>query len=471
MIIGDSLAQGCRSLTVNADFCKQAWAARAANTQGWQFRTPDFPRPILFDLEQEIRSLGDLIQIAPSDIRFSGLIDRFLENLRAWLANNVESAFLSFDNLGLSGAQPYDLYSRTAASSGMEITALCPNGTATSTINISDFGKLHLALDGRFVLNPSHNPEFANMTPIQWVEARLPKRLFVQIGHNNGLYSIGADADPTKINFTQNNENGETFIDSFRKIAQALAELPAEVQSVVVVLLPKVGAVANLKPTDNARHNGYAENYAPVFSISKTLLPGTVLASVDQQIAATNATIQQIFTSAAQATNQVARLKFLDTFQLFESIDYKNSLDKAKRIAIDQNNMIDNDYVAGGLIPQVPFPPGRPPFRKVINRGGFESIDGMHPTGCGYAFFANKVMDLLSLPNNDLAKLMEESFIEDALLHDFPLKLDLVVSILMELRRAFRVGNSPVQPQLTLIEGGIEPHLIDIIQLAHQLFK
>ena len=53
MIIGDSQAQGCRSLTVTADYSKQSWAARVANSQGWQFRTPDFPRPILFDLEQD----------------------------------------------------------------------------------------------------------------------------------------------------------------------------------------------------------------------------------------------------------------------------------------------------------------------------------------------------------------------------------------------------------------------------------
>ena len=85
MIIGDSLAQGCRSLSVQVGFCQQSWAARIATAQGWNFRTPDFPRPILFDLEQEIRLLGDVVQLAPADIRFKGMIGRFLQNLRAWL--------------------------------------------------------------------------------------------------------------------------------------------------------------------------------------------------------------------------------------------------------------------------------------------------------------------------------------------------------------------------------------------------
>jgi hypothetical protein len=471
MIIGDSLAQGCRSLTVNAAFCKESWAARVANAQAWQFRTPDFPRSILYDLEQEIRLLGDLIQVAPSDIRFQGLIGRFLQNLRAWLSNHRESNFLCFDNLGLAGAQPYDLYTRTAATSGTEIAKICPDGTATSQVNVNDIGDLHLAINGRFVLNPSQDPTLADMTPINWVQARLPKRLFVQIGHNNGLYSIGADADPSNLNFTQSNKNGDTFYDSFRVIANALASLPEDVQCIVVVLLPKIGGVANLMPTDNGRQNEYAENYAPTFSISKTLLSGTALSGVDAQIAAANGTIKEIFTTAAQASNQVGRLKFLDAFSLFEGIDYKNTLDSTRRIVIDPRQLIDNDYIQGGLILQSPFPPGQPPFRKAINRGGFESVDGMHPTACGYALFANKAMDLLGLPNNDLSKLMEQGFIDDALLHDFPLKLDLIISILMELRRAFRLGASPVQPQQVLLEGGTEPHLIDIIHFAQQLVK
>jgi hypothetical protein len=471
MTIGDSLAQGCRSLTINAAFCKQSWSARIANAQGWQFRTPDFPRPILYDLEQEIRLLADLIQIAPSEIRFQGMIGRFLQNLRAWLSNHRESNSLCFDNLGLAGAQPYDLYTRTAGTSEAKIAAICPNGTATSSVRIPDIGTLHLAINGRFVLNPSQDPNFADMTPIKWVQARLPKRLFVQIGHNNGLYSIGADADPAKLNFTKPNENGDDFFDSFRIIAEALASLPRDVQCIVVVLLPKVGAVPNLMPTDNGRQDGYAENYAPTFSISKTLLSGTALAEVDRQIAAANARIKQIFTTAAQASNQVERLKFLDCIALFNGIDYKNTLDSTRRIVIDPRQLIDNDYIKGGLIPQPPFPPGEAPFKKLINRGGFGSVDGMHPTACGYAVVASRMMDLLGLRNNVLPKILEQSFIDDALLHDFPLKLDLIISILTELRRAFRLGVSPIQPQQSIAEGGTEPHLIDLVQVAHQLFN
>jgi hypothetical protein len=51
MAIGDSLAQGCGSLSVAADCCAQCWPARIAQTKDFEFVAPDLPRPILFDLE------------------------------------------------------------------------------------------------------------------------------------------------------------------------------------------------------------------------------------------------------------------------------------------------------------------------------------------------------------------------------------------------------------------------------------
>ena len=109
MVIGDSLAQGCRSLSVNADLCAQSWPARVAKVQGWPFISPDFPRPILFDVEAEVRRL-DTLTISIDQLRFEGIEGRIRDNLRDWLVNARESSFNSFDNLGLAGAKIYDLY-------------------------------------------------------------------------------------------------------------------------------------------------------------------------------------------------------------------------------------------------------------------------------------------------------------------------------------------------------------------------
>jgi hypothetical protein len=52
---------------------------------------------------------------------------------------------------------------------------------------------------------------------------------------------------------------------------------------------------------------------------------------------------------------RIDRLKFLDTFKLFGAIDYKNSLEPNKRIAIGRDQAIDNDYLAANLVPELPF--------------------------------------------------------------------------------------------------------------------
>src|SRR5260370_7213508 len=115
MIIGDSLAQGCRSLTVNPTFCAQSWAARIAQEQGWDFITPDFPRPILFDLEEEIRRLNTLT-LSVEGFRFDGIEGRIRANLQKWLNNAQASSFTCFDNLVLSGPPLHNLYTPTSPS-------------------------------------------------------------------------------------------------------------------------------------------------------------------------------------------------------------------------------------------------------------------------------------------------------------------------------------------------------------------
>src|SRR5438105_4887547 len=170
MVIGDSLAQGCRSLTVNADFCAQSWPARIAEEQGWEFLTPDFGQPVLFDLEEEVRGLPRLT-LSVVNLRFEGFFDRVRDNLDTWLANNRESDAACFDNLGLSSAKIKDLYSRTAATSADKIAELVPEGTADSLSDrelLHTLAELHLAINARFTLNPSQDPAFDSFTPLDW---------------------------------------------------------------------------------------------------------------------------------------------------------------------------------------------------------------------------------------------------------------------------------------------------------------
>jgi len=71
---------------------------------------------------------------------------------------------------------------------------------------------------------------------------------------------------------------------------------------------------------------------------------------------------------AARAAGRVDRLKFLDRFKLFGAIDYKNSLEPSKRIAIGRDQAIDNDFAVANLVPGLPFSAGC----KNRPKGGFD---------------------------------------------------------------------------------------------------
>jgi hypothetical protein len=462
MVIGDSLAQGCRSLTVNAALCQQSWAARVAASQKWQFATPDFPRSILFDLEYEVRHLGELVNVAPSAITVGGFVTRIIENMRAWLMNKRESRHICFDNLGLAGAKISDVLERTAASSDDYVRKQFPNGAAGSVhLPIHTIGDLHIAINGRFTLNPSQDPVYEQFTPMEWVRQRLPKRLFVQIGHNHGLYSIGADGK--NVPFDGTDQNGKTFLESFQQLADELGKLPNDVKKIVCCLLPKIGAVANLQPQDSSRAAGYADSYEPIFSTSKAILTGRQLSEIDTAIRNTNLELNQMLANAISGD----RLLCIDTYSFFDAHDYKNTLDPAKRVAVEAGTAIDNFYLHGKLMPQFPPKIGVPPFMKKLARGGFQNIDGMHPSGCGYAILAAVVIDALGLNKNP--DLVKRGYLEDPLLHDFPLKLDLLILVLAQLRKAL-VMEAVSVPETNVISDVQEDlHIADAITLMKQV--
>ncbi len=464
MVIGDSLAQGCRSLTVKREFCAQSWAARIAQCQGWRFITPDFPIPVLFDLEQEIRQL-DTGTIRFKELRFNGLFDRVRDNLSAWLANTPTSAFACFDNLALSGCLIDDLYTRTVRSSAEEVARLAPEGATLDVVqNLlgGTLGSLHLAINARFTLNPSRNPEFDNLTPLDWVTRRKPGILLVQVGHNHGLYRIGSEAvatAPPGDTFTEPGGPGHRpYFEQWAQLAKRLAQLPSEVHTILVTLLPKVGAVANLRPRGVERDQGYAATYEPVLSTSTSVLAGSQLRAIDQEIQNANARIKKILQDAADAAGTANRLKFLDVYALFEARDYKNSLDTSRRIPVTPTFTIDDCYLDSRL--EIFFP-----FGRKISAGGFQSIDGMHATGCGYADLASEAMTLLGLAH-DRGALLNRALLEDSLLNRYPPELDFLVGILALARKLQHIDHITIEPKLAFTdEAGIVEGLIMMKQV------
>jgi hypothetical protein len=463
MVIGDSLSQGCRSLSVKADYCAQSWGARIAAAQKWEFITPDFPREVLFDLEKEIRLL-DTLSLSLDKLTFSDAVSRIRGNLRDWLDNPGGSQHLCFDNLGLAGATIFDLYTRNAANSAAYIQqATSGPGGPNAAIRLETLGDLQISLNARFTLNPAQIADFANFTPMDWVRLREPQILAVQIGHNHGLFQVGFSAEDKGI--TNGDPVHGGYFDQWQKLADGLAALPDTVQTILVTLLPKVAANGNLKPRGDERVNGYAPFYEPVLSARTNVLLGPRLAQIDQEIRQVNQRIQDIVTNAAKATGNPGREKrlvFLDTWNVLNSLDYKNTLRKKCRIQVDSGVTIDNRYLDGQ--PQIAL---GTLFKLKLIAGGFFSVDGMHPSGCGYAVFASEAMKLLGVQPN-LPDLLKTSFEQDTLLSKYPGELDAVVRILAVLRTLEHVGQFAVAPTGPLTEAS---NIADILRVMKTTFN
>ncbi len=431
MAVGDSLPQGCRHLSVRASFCAQSWPARIAQAQGWDFAAPDHHDPVLFDIEEEVRRL-DPVFLSPANLAFAGLPERIRMNFARWQQQPGGSKFEALDNVAVAGARVHHLYSLTSASANDEVNKLVAGSHGNF---IARAGDLHLPVNARFVLNPQQKSEYMDFSPLDWVEKRQPETLLVHIGHNAGLFPFGFEAKDQP-SVTQGDHDGLDYFGQWKKVADRLAGLPASVKNILVVLLPKVGAVAALHPTSSQRVNGYAPFYEPrILPVSRTL-PGTRVAEMDGMIRETNRQIEKVVRASAKSAGTEARLKFLDAYESLEGLDFKNSLDAKRRLKLTGNQLIDNRYLDGRPnFPQI--------FKGTLIAGGYMSIDGMHASGVGYADLASRAMQTLGLPHPaaDRSALLRRGFDEDTLLSRYPLELDGLIRLIDIARSFIRAGH------------------------------
>jgi len=468
MIIGDSLAQGCRSLTVDKSLCAQSWAARVAAKQSWSFVTPDFCRYVLFDLYDEIKRLGPFHDVAAIDARFDNAAARMIENIEEWLQDRVESEYVCFDNLGVAGARISDLYTTTSERSNAYIRQLFPH-KHFQPFPMSEISNLHLAINSRFVLNPSRSKTYDKLTPIGWVLARKPQRLIVQIGHNHGLYQVGADARYGAIDCSE--PDGTPFLRSIRRVATDLAPL-ASGTNVIWVLLPKISAVAGLDPSSTERHNGYARSYTSVFSLSRSSLSESQVRSIDQQIRRLNVKIRQIV-STAFAGAAIAP-HFIDAYRIFRDFDYKNSLDESRKLTAGKYGALDNFYLRQRLLASAGSEIVEADTLAHRVQGGVQSIDGLHPTGPGYAAFARAAVAAAGshlFPHAIDELVVEESYAEDSLLKETPYNLELLILLLDLLRHVPHPAVLNIQPEGRLVAVKQDFTLREYIELVTGILK
>lgn len=440
MVIGDSLAQGCRSLSVTAKMCAESYGARLAGERGWEFEAPDHPRPVLWDLEAEIRRL--ILPLGPP-LGALNAVRRVMKNIQDWDSDFHSGQQLSrakvdcFDNLAVTGAVVPDLMDRTYESSTAEVRAAVSGGLVKGVVpkSFGGMANLHVPINAAFVLNPSQNPKYAKFSALDWVRKREPRRLIVQIGHNHGLFAAGFSGSPDPLTFRQ--------LTRYREMARKLAELPASVEEIYVYLLPKVSAVANLMPS-GVPAEGYAASYRPVFNPAGKRITGEDLKALDGNIREINNRIRETLESecARISKSLFKRVTVVDAYRLLDRYDFKNN-GAASAIIEAGDKKITNFYLDGRYLMSRPTPKTPPmAIGTTLDEGGFQSCDGMHPSGVGYAVMACELMESSMGFAVNRKPILARALKDDKLLSGYPMELDGALSLIAAWQGATGRGES-----------------------------
>lgn len=406
MVVGDSLAQGCRSLTVRREFCEQSYGAVLAGSQGWPFITPDHPQPVLLDVEEVIRKSGDLLS-------YFKIAKRIEKNIGEWKRafESPSTKTLCFDNLAIAGCDTAQFLGHTAKNWRDDFTeALTAYEGAEGLAKLGKVKDLHFPINGRYVLNPTGDAAFDGLTQLGWAAARKPENLIVHFGHNDGLYEVGSDAKVPEGGLLANKK-------AYLKTIQEVLALPKEIGHLVIVLLPKVSCVANLRPEGGLLPGStYHESYSTNFPFDNESISGRDLAEMDRQIKEINGEARLLIGQAKR------KVTIIETYQIFSRYDFKNTGSPVAQIRIG-DTVVDNRYLEGRRIPN-PNPLGGPAHlpKYVFKLGGFQSIDGMHPSAVGYAVFADEIAREMNLPR-DTDRVRREGLKHEKLIRDFPAAL------------------------------------------------
>ena len=381
MAIGDSLYNGVRSLSITPRLAQLAAPAQVAGNLGFDFIVPDYPYEILIDVEDFLR--GDL-----SFDSFTKLKDLLLTQIAANAANwlkrrNRWSNRMFFDNVSNSGATIGSLYSDTArVHRGIAIDLINKLLADRDSFAVADIANLHYSLNTAFLLNPSVVNELDDLTPVDLVALRKPKRLLVNIGSNEGLFTGGLLArydDKTRASVA-------SIPGKMAGLANAMVARFGDYmpQTIVFNTLVRPSAIANLTPRPfNARPtDGYFDRYYGNL-VNTSNIAGALVKAFDDQVAGVNRDAETAVRGAFAGKN--VKLVFADLYGLSTRVDDKSGREQPEYEIRVKLHGKDNVHLTNF-----------PLWSFVASAGGLFSLDNMHLTTVGYAAMADTVVRALA---------------------------------------------------------------------------
>ena len=399
MAIGDSLYNGVRSLTIDSDLAAHSVPAQVADAFRWSFVSPDYPRPMLADFEKIFSDpLSGTLNLMKSAAA----------NAHAWLADSSWSHQPLFHNLSIAQQVVKDITTANYSDALTIATQLAGQGAA---LPLEKLPTLYQALNTCFVLNPQRTAG-DQKTAIGILAEAKPKRLLINIGINDGLWTLLLLGDATDY------QHRVDPTADMAKLAQALHANCPEIEHFYINLFPKPSAIANLMPRtdDEVPSNGYFDLYLGRL-IQAGGIPRATMLEIDTWVNATlNPAIRQAFTPLGN------RAHFVDLYAMTADFDRKNGI--ATKSVIVHNgttpNLLDNLPLE-----VLPIVGGR-------RDGGMFGLDNLHPTVVGYGMIAQAVCDTISSTEGLAPQVinLQTCYDADTLLHNLPSTISLADFVL-----------------------------------------
>ncbi|MFV0474193.1 MAG: hypothetical protein ACK5MQ_08315 [Pikeienuella sp.] len=454
MGIGDSMYNGMRSATIRAEFAAKAPPAlvgRLLAPEGG-FRHPAYPEPLLIDVEALARelSIGDLATLLRARLRAAR------DNALRWADGRhvVRAEHAAWDNIAQAGAEIPDVITHDVAHWRAEVARFRPKIAAIDDLSTlpGEIVDIHMALNALFLFNPNARPELEGLRPIDIAAARKPRNLLMNLGSNHGIIDItlrgGVDSGLKGL---------RQWAEDMAELAALLTEFGPETERFYISTVPLPSTVPNIMPPYNVdvsiepllRKDGYypvydnrlggPDDYIRFTAKEMKYLDGEVTA-INNRMAAV---MRRVFARAGDDRLRIVRLD-----RLLKKYDGKH--DPSRKITRDTPGArleFDRRRYAN-----LAYSPSALPFSGGFKEGGLCGLDQHHPSGLGYSLYARELARMLAADGEPI-KLHRMPISEqgDRLFSEGPVKYELLVSILYDLRRRRAGLSSP--PTLEEMKG------------------
>lgn len=314
------------------------------------------------------------------------------------------------DNIAFSGANSSDMFAWKAGDyrrAAIDAIARAARG--------ADFGALadaFLYANAYFVLNPTKNTCLDDLSALDQVELRQPKRLMINIGSNNGLYRLAFEAASLddaacdtkfedKITVTKrcNAATIREFITTryladLRQLFLRLSKIP-RLETVYFNNLALPSQPANLV------YDG--KNYKSSLFGTRNVSPSE-LNNNDEFVHQVNNSVSSLIEQFNQRSGP--NFVYVDQSGTLENFDYKKCVDEKSadrcnefRLTISAKNVLGLTSGRDVKLDNRPFEPGGQSgyvtgasLSTKTSQGGLFSFDNMHLSTVGYELMAQTVL-------------------------------------------------------------------------------